>query len=362
MNRLVELHEIGGQSPWMDYIRRDILENGELQSWIQSGVRGVTSNPTILENAIAKSDLYVADIRTLANRGFRSDQIYEQIAIADITRACDQFLPLYEASNGGDGFVSLEVSPALSHDSEGSIAEGLRLWQTIDRPNLMIKIPATEAGVVATQALIAAGVNVNVTLMFSEEDYHAVAEAYLSGLEARMEQGLSCNHVHSVASLFVSRVDTWLMDTLMQRADLLGRVAIANARLMYRSFQKLFSSSRFLKLQSHGAHLQRPLFASTGTKSSHLSDVWYVNNLILPHSVNTMPTQTLTAFLDHGTVAEISATSFPEDERIVSDCNDLGIDLTVVGRELKANGLAQFENSYKSLLQAITTEMGQFQT
>ena len=353
------MYQSGGQSPWLDYIRRDMLENGELVEWIGHGVRGITSNPTILENAIAKSDIYVDEIRKLSSEGRNSEQIYETIAIADIAVACDQFMPLYQSSNGGDGFVSLEVSPALSHDSHGSINEGLRLWGLVDRPNLMIKIPSTEAGVIATRALISQGVNVNVTLMFSQEDYLAVAEAYLSGLEDRVRRGLSCSHVRSVASLFVSRVDTALENDVENRKDLAGRVAVANARRLYRSFQHIFSSPRFLELQTHGAHVQRPLFASTGTKNPAFSDVLYVNSLILPATVNTMPTPTLTAFLDHGTVQAVAPERLEEDDRVLAECETVGIDLNQLARKLKLDGLKQFEKSYESLLQAIADQTAQ---
>lgn len=359
MTRLAEMYQSGGQSPWLDYIRRDMLENGELVEWIRHGVRGVTSNPTILENAIAKSDIYVYEIKKLSSQGQTSEQIYETIAIADITSACEQFMPLYQSSNGGDGFVSLEVSPVLSHDSQGSIHEGLRLWGLIDRPNLMIKIPSTEAGVIATRELISQGVNVNVTLMFSEEDYLGVAEAYLSGLEDRVRRGLSCSTVRSVASLFVSRIDAALEKDLEHRKDLAGRVAIANARRLYRSFQRIFSSARFLELQTQGAHVQRPLFASTGTKNPIFSDVLYVNSLILPATVNTMPTPTLTAFLDHGAVQAVAPERLEEDDRVLAECENIGIHLSELARKLKLDGLKQFETSYESLLQAIATQTAQ---
>lgn len=355
--RLEQLSTLG-QSPWLDYIRRDLIQDGGLQKWVEQGVRGVTSNPTLFENAIAKSDLYKTTIQELAKQGRSSVEIYEALAFADIRGAADILLSVFKESNGDDGFVSLEVPPELCDNHEETIAEGKRLWQVIDHPNLMIKVPATTEGLKAITALIAAGINVNVTLMFTMQDYLDVADAYMTGLEERLANHGDLSTVHSVASVFVSRVDTWVDSHATPSVkDLLsGKAAIANTRLIYRAFAKLFSGDRFNRLKEHGATVQRPLWASTGVKNKALSDVLYVDYLIGPDTVNTMPPQTMEAFLDHGAVVRTADRFYDEDERIVALCDQNGIDLHEVGLELKQQGLTSFATSFDSLMKVIEQE------
>ncbi len=357
MTKLHELHALG-QSAWLDYIRRDMVEKGELRHLMEQGVRGVTSNPTLFENAIAKSDLYTDDIRHLAQAGKSVTEIYEALAFSDIRGACDVFTPLFREANGGDGFVSLEVPPSLSHNAAGTIAEAKRIWKEIDRPNLMVKVPATDEGLTAITALIAAGVNVNVTLMFTMSDYEVVAEAYIKGLERRLADGLDISGVRSVASIFVSRVDGAVDAAAKDEAldRLSGRVALANARLQYRAFERIFGSERFAVLRAKGAHVQRPLFASTGTKSDKLSDVLYIDGLIGPETVNTMPPKTLAAFLDHGTAKRTVDADYGADEAVMRTCEQAGLDISALGADLKVKGLQAFEKSFDELMQTIDKE------
>ena len=354
MNPLQQLVSLG-QSPWLDYIRKDMLENGELQQLVDQGLRGVTSNPTIFENAIAKSDLYTADIERLAREGQSAEQIYEALVFADIARASDILRPVYDESAGADGFVSLEVPPALCDDHVQTIAEGRRLWRALARPNLMIKVPATSEGLLAIEQLISEGINVNVTLMFTIDDYHNVAEAYLRGLERRVEHAEQLNGVASVASVFVSRVDA-AVDALATddaQAALFGKVAVANARMIYRAFADTFGAERFLRLQRKGAQVQRPLWASTGTKNPSLSDVHYIDELIGPDTVNTMPPATLKAFADHGTARRTVDAHPQDDEGALALCLEHGIDLAAIGADLKSRGLSLFADSFASLMRTI---------
>ncbi|MHB1628421.1 MAG: transaldolase [Bacilli bacterium] len=354
MNRLQQLVSLG-QSPWLDYIRKDMLENGELKQLVDQGLRGVTSNPTIFENAIAKSDLYAADILRLAREGQTAEQIYETLVFADIARASDILRPVYDGSAGADGFVSLEVPPALCDDHMQTIAEARRLWSALARPNLMIKVPATSEGLLATQQLISEGINVNVTLMFTIDDYHNVAEAYLRGLERRVDRDEPIHRVASVASVFVSRIDS-AVETLAAddgREALVGRVAVANARVIYHEFARAFGAERFRRLQRKGAQVQRPLWASTGAKNPSLSDVHYIDELIGPDTVNTMPPATLKAFLDHGASGRTVDAHLQDDELVLNLCLKHGIDLAALGADLKNKGLSLFADSFSSLMGAI---------
>ncbi len=354
MTKLQELFALG-QSPWLDYIRKDLLQTGELAKLAEEGVRGVTSNPTIFENAIGKSDLYFDDIRHLAKQGHDKFQIYEALAVEDIKRAADVLRFVYVQSDETDGFVSLEVPPDLCHDREGTVREAKRLWQVIERPNLMIKVPATKAGVLAISDLIADGISVNATLMFTRQDYLDVADAYLKGLEIRHANRLPLDTVASVASLFISRIDSAVEGMLAGDAlrEVYGKVAIANARHIYRDFLDIFQSERFLRLKHAGAHLQRPLFASTGTKNPAHSDVLYIDNLIGPDTVNTIPPSTMHAFLDHGAVQR-TVDQYPEDDaQVLAACTRHGIELEQVGANLKAKGLQQFIDSFESLIDTV---------
>src|SRR5262247_1470498 len=289
MNPLVELQKLG-QSVWYDNIRRALIDNNEIATKItQDDLRGITSNPTIFEKAITGSTDYNEALRKLIAEGRSVSEIYESLVIEDIQRAADLFKPVYERTNKLDGYVSLEVSPLLAHDTAGTVAEAKRLWATLNRPNVMIKIPATPEGLPAIRESIAAGININVTMIFAIENYEEVAEAYISGLEQRSAAGQPVDHVASVASVFVSRIDTAVDNQLefrIRRSDdesekirlsgLLGKAAIANAKMQYLRFKEIFSSERFMKLKAQGARVQRPLWASTGTKNPNYSDVLYV--------------------------------------------------------------------------------------
>jgi len=365
MNTTQELYA-AGQSVWYDNIQRGLLDNGELAGMIERGeIRGVTSNPTIFMNAITKSHDYDAGLAPLAKAGRDKEEIFWQLAIEDIQRAADSFRPLYDQSNRGDGYVSLEVSPYLAHQTDKTLAEAKQLWQRVDRPNLMVKIPATVAGLPAITGAIAAGINVNVTLIFSLERYAAVMDAYLTGLEQRVAAGLPVDMIASVASFFVSRVDTKvdghlaaMIDRGGMRAEkaerLPGKAAIANARLAYANFKKVFGSERFQALKAQGARVQRPLWASTGTKNPKYRDVVYVEELIGPDTVNTVPPQTLTAFLDHGVVRAGSLEeNVAEARQTLVDLESLGISMSAVTSELEQEGVKSFADAFTALLSAV---------
>lgn len=365
MNTTQQLHA-AGQSVWYDNIQRSLLRNGELAGMIERGeIRGVTSNPTIFMNAITKSQDYDAGLAPMARAGSNAEEIFWQLAIEDIQAAADLFLPLYRQSGGGDGYVSLEVSPYLAQDADGTLVAAKWIWQRVDRPNLMVKIPATKAGLPAITAAIAAGINVNVTLIFSGERYAAVMDAYLKGLEKRVAAGLPVSSIASVASFFVSRVDTkvdghlaGMIDRSGTRADraanLLGKAAIANARLAYADFKEVFAADRFQVLKAKGARVQRPLWASTGTKNKQYSDVMYVDELIGQDTVNTVPPQTLAAFLDHGHVRPNSLEENLEGARqALAGLEALGISMSAVTGELEQEGVKSFADAFTALLSAV---------
>ncbi len=364
MNRIQKLHDLK-QSLWYDNIQRRLLVNGELEQMISAGmIRGVTSNPTIFHNAISKSSDYDAALKPMAWSGWSASQIFHQLAVEDIQRAADLFAPLYEQTGGGDGYVSLEVNPLLANDADASVAEVGRLWNIVGRPNLMVKIPATKAGIPAIRQAIADGINVNVTLIFALERYQEVIDAYLSGLEDRLQKGLPIDHVASVASFFVSRVDTKVDRMLAAIAsehpeaaekaqEMMGRAAVANARLAYAIFLKEFGSERFERLRQRGARLQRPLWASTSTKNPAYRDVIYIEELIGPDTVNTVPPQTLEAFADHGEVAGRLSSDITSEQQVISDLEALGISMAQVTRELEEEGVKAFADSYNALLEAL---------
>ncbi|MEL7436779.1 MAG: transaldolase, partial [Chloroflexota bacterium] len=305
MTKLHDLYTQQGQSVWIDYIRRQFIVDGGLQAAVDEGVRGVTSNPAIFDKAIAGSDDYDSQLADLAAEGKSVEEIYEAMAIEDIQMAADILRSVYNESDGVDGYISLEVAPTLANDTDGTIAEGRRLYAAVNRPNLMIKVPATDAGLPAIRTLISEGINVNVTLMFSLQDYDNVAEAYIAGLEDLVANDGDPSKVASVASFFVSRVESD-MDSAIEatgNTDLLGKVAVANTKLAYKRFQETFSGERWQALADKGARVQRPLWASTSTKNDAYSDVKYVDELIGHDTVNTMPPETKEAFKDHGTVA-----------------------------------------------------------
>ncbi|MEW6287244.1 MAG: bifunctional transaldolase/phosoglucose isomerase [Chloroflexota bacterium] len=343
-----------GQSLWYDNIQRRLLENGELQAMIERGeIRGVTSNPAIFNNAIAKTSDYDSALTPLAWAGWDAEKIFWQLAIEDIKAACDAFQPLYEETNGGDGYVSLEVSPYIAHDTDATVAQAEQLWARVRRPNLMVKIPATKEGIPAIRKAIAAGVNVNVTLIFSLTRYAEVMNAYLSGLEDRLAAGHPIDHIASVASFFVSRVDSKIDPKLPEGSPLRGKAAIANAKLAYDLYQQTFAGRRWENLKVKGARVQRPLWASTSTKNPAYPDTIYVDNLIGPETVNTVPPQTLEAFKDHG-VAEVTLVRGLDEARdAIAQLEALGISMEVVTQELEDEGVKAFADAFTQLLATI---------
>jgi transaldolase/glucose-6-phosphate isomerase len=354
---MTKIHELTqhGQSIWFDYIRRAFLTSGELQEWMDQGVRGVTSNPSIFEKAIAGSADYDADLHPLIEAGKSVEEIYEALALDDIRLAADILRPVYDESEGADGYVSLEVSPRLAHDLDGTLADARRLFTLLARPNVMIKVPATPAGILAIETLISEEINLNVTLIFSLAQYEAVAEAYLAGLEKRATRGEDLSHIASVASFFISRLEGPVDHALAElgRSDIQGKTAVANAKLAYARFRELFSGERWQKLVNLGARVQRPLWASTGTKNPQYSDTLYVDELIGPHTVNTVPPETLNAFLDHGTVAATIQGEGETARAQFAALNRLGIDVENLAQSLLEDGVAAFAKSFDTLLASV---------
>lgn len=353
-----------GQSAWLDYIKRTMFSDGEMEQRLADGVMGMTSNPAIFEAAIAKSADYDDEIKALAARGLNVNDIYESLVIKDIQMAADAFAPVYEASDYVDGFVSLEVSPLLSNDAEGTVKEGRRLFEAVGRPNTMIKVPATAAGYQAVGELIALGVNVNATLIFGLEHYRQTALAYINGLERlaaegpQAKGGQDVERIASVASFFVSRVDS-AVDKLLEaqgRADLCGKVAIANSRLAYEMAGKLFTGARWNKLRDKGCRIQRLLWASTSTKNPAYPDTLYVDELIGRDTVNTIPPATLAAFMDHGNLAETITKDLGQAKKDVEALKPLGIDLDAVTTKLQDDGVKAFEDSFVTLMHSIETK------
>ncbi len=343
-----------GQSLWYDNIQRCLLENGELARLIARGeIRGVTSNPSIFHAAIARTNDYDQALTPMAWAGWTAERIFWQLALEDIRAACDLFLRLYNETNGGDGYVSLEVNPALAHDTEATVAQALDLWRRVGYPNLMIKVPATRQGLPAVRRLIAAGVNVNVTLIFSLQRYREVMDAYLSGLEDRLQAGQPLEQVASVASFFVSRFDTKIDAMLPPDSPLRGRAAIANARLAYEEFRKVFGGERFARLQAAGGRIQRPLWASTSTKNPAYPDTLYVDELIGPATVNTVPPQTLDAFRDHGTVARTLTADLDGARRLLDELAGQGIFIEQVAEELESEGVRAFAEAFAAMMKTI---------
>jgi transaldolase len=362
MNPLVELQAYG-QSFWYDNIRRKFLHDGSIQSLIDDdGLRGMTSNPSIFEKAIGNSDDYDDQIAGLVAQGDTPAAVYEALALADIRAACDMFADLYDSSKGGDGFVSLEVSPHLAHDEVETIAEARRLHSAVNRPNVMIKVPATAEGIPAIAELIGDGINVNITLMFSMAHYEAVANAYVEGLTKLLARGGDPAKVASVASFFVSRVDTAVDKKLEALEDpaaeaLMGKAAIANSKLVYGRFKEIFHGEAFERLRSAGAPAQRLLWASTSTENPNYVDTLYVDELIGQETVNTMPPSTIEAFRDHGILANALEQGIDDAQLVLDHLVELDIDLDGITEELQSNGVAAFANSYDSLLNTISQKM-----
>ena len=353
MQALLEL----GQSVWLDYLHRHMTRSGELRRLIDDGLRGMTSNPTIFEHAIASSTAYDDELAGLPSA--RTDrELFEMLAIEDVREAADLFRGIYDSTDGSDGFVSLEVSPSLARDTEGSVAEARRLWKAVDRPNVMIKIPGTREGWPAIERCLSEGININITLLFAVEHYRAVAEAYLRALESRVANSESIERLASVASVFVSRVDTEVDKRIGSEAGALaalrGRVAIASARLAYAAFLDITESARWHALEAKGAKKQRLLWASTATKNPAYSDVLYVESLIAPDTIVTVPPETLTRFEHHGTISPSLKGEQIRDARQVMDrLADGGIDFRVVNAALEEEGIAKFAASSDKLLGAI---------
>ena len=353
MNSITKLTSLG-QSLWLDNIQRKLLENGELKSMIERGdIRGMTSNPTIFNNAIAKTNDYDSALTPLAWAGWDAEKIFWQLAIEDIRAACDAFAPLYEESNGGDGYVSIEVSPDRAHDTERTIAQAEQLWVRVARPNLMVKIPATKEGIPAIRKTIAAGLNINITLIFSLKRYAEVMDAYLSGLEDRSNAGHPIDHIASVASFFVSRVDTKIDPKLPEDSPLRGKAAIANAKLAYDQYHQTFAGRRWENLKVKGARVQRPLWASTSTKNPAYPDTIYIDNLIGPETVNTVPPATIEAFRDHGVAAMTLSRDVDKAQEAIEQLEAAGISMDVVTQELEDEGVKAFSEAFSQLLGTI---------
>jgi transaldolase len=351
-----------GVSVWLDQISRALVAGGELGRMVaQDSLRGVTSNPSIFEKAIIETNDYDELIETLARQGQDAKAIYDAIAVADVQRAADTLRPVFEAAGGRDGFVSLEVQPDLARDTDGTLESARSYWRAVDRPNVMIKIPGTPEGVGAIEQAIYEGININVTLLFSVASYQAIAEAYIRGLERRRAEGKSLD-VNSVASFFVSRVDTNADKKLEaiggDATKLAGTAALANARAAYSRFKQIFSGERWGQLAAAGAAVQRPLWASTGTKNPAYSDTKYVDQLIAPHTVNTMPLATLHAVADHGTVPGITAEL--DHTADLAALEQAGIDMNKVTDELLVDGIKQFVGAMNELLAGIEQRRSAF--
>jgi transaldolase len=350
-----------GQAIWLDYIDRTMLRNGDLERRIRDdGLTGMTSNPTIFEKALAEGSVYDDQIRSAAG-DFTAMELFELIATTDVRDACDMFRATYDRTNGADGYVSIEVAPAAANDARATISEATRLWATVDRPNVMVKVPGTIEGAVAVRQLTANGININITLLFAIEAYKRVIDAYIAGLQDRVQAGKDISRIHSVASFFVSRVDTEVDKRLeasiaknpgnqQTLKSLEGKAAIANAKLAYKLFQSEIASPRWTTLAASGASKQRPLWASTSTKNPAYRDVMYVEQLIGPDTVNTMPPQTVEAFRDHGVVARTVDAGVDEAQRTIDALEKNGIAMRDVTDKLLTDGLASFQKSFETLL------------
>lgn len=361
-NPLLQLGRLG-QSPWYDYITRDLVTDGELARLIaEDGLLGMTSNPTIFEKAVSGSKLYDEDIRQLADAGKSPAEIFDALSVEDVREACDVFRPTYDASKHGDGTVSIEVHPALANDTAATAAEAARLWAAVDRPNVMVKIPGTTAGLPAITSSTAAGININITLLFSVERHAEVIDAYLTGLEQRVARGEDISKIYSVASFFVSRVDTKidpLLDAAGDKRKVRGRAAIANACDAYRLFAETLETPRWRKLAAKGANRQRPLWASTSTKDPAYPDIYYVEALIAPDTVNTLPPDTFAAYKDHGKPVVRIHDEMSRAEADLADLEASGIDLRKVTKELEVEGVKKFTASYQQLLAGIEAKAGE---
>lgn len=360
MNNLQRLHAEHDQSPWIDFIDRDLLTSGRLADLVADGIRGLTSNPTIFAKAVS-SGQYDELIRREIESGDGSMEIYEEIAVSDVSDAADVLRPVYDEADGTDGFVSIEVEPNLANDTEGTLKRTRHLWSRVHRPNAFVKIPATPAGLPAITAAIAEGINVNVTLMFSVDVYRDVARAYIAGLRQRLERGEDVSRVASVASFFVSRVDTKVDKRLEEIGGdealaLRGKAAVANAKMAYAAYNEIFGGDEWADLKAAGARVQRCLWASTSTKNPAYRDVLYVEELIGPQTVNTMPLDTIKAVLDHGRLERTLDRDLDEATRVLAAVEAAGISMRAVTDELIEEGVAAFAKSFDELISAIESQ------
>jgi len=352
-NPLKKLESLG-QSIWLDYIRRDLIADGALLHLIEKdGLRGMTSNPAIFEKAIAESNLYDAEIQKMAHKGKNVNEIYEAITQKDVQSAADVFRPLYEKTDGKDGYVSLEVNPNLAHDTVGTIEEGRRLWVALNRPNVLIKVPATMEGLPAIRQLISEGINVNVTLLFALPRYKQVTEAYIAGITDRINQGEPITNIASVASFFLSRIDAVIdpkeADTIATKIR--GQVAISSAKIAYKIYKEVFENEQFTKL---GASPQRLLWASTSPKDPKYSDVKYIEALIGPNTVNTIPLETLEAYRDHGDPSNLLEADVEQASWVLSELPEMNIDLQSITEKLENDGVEKFVQAFEKLMDALT--------
>ncbi len=369
MNSIQQVQQLG-QEFWLDYMRRGLLKSGQLQELVNSGITGLTANPTILEKAIIESNDYDEEMADPFFADKKPEDIYESLAIEDIQSAADLFRPVFNKTHGSWGFASLEVSPKLAHDTEGTISEARRLFKALARPNIMIKVPATPEGMPAIRRLTSEGINVNITLLFSLQNYQQVIEAYMAGLEDLINNGGEPSGVTSVASFFLSRIDTAVDNILEKRIQqgeenlhtLSGTAAISSAKMAYQMFKKAFSGDRYAGLRLKGAREQRPLWASTSTKNPHYGDIKYVESLIGPDSINTLPLNTISAFLDHGKAEVTIERDVDAARKNLADLQTAGIDLDKVTAQLLEDGVKSFTDSFNKIMTGITTKKASRQT
>lgn len=350
-----------GQSAWLDNINRSMINDGNLREMIDLGLRGMTSNPSIFHKAITSSDDYDEEIQRLYEAGKSPFDIYDELTVKDVQDAADMFRPLYDKTYGLDGYVSLEVNPKLSDMADETILEARRLFKKVNRPNVMLKIPATWAGYKVIEELISCGINVNATLIFSVAQYEEVANAYIRGLSRLLERKIDLNIVRSVASVFVSRIDTGIDGMLRDKdnsGSLEGRAAVANSRMIFKKYLDIFSEEKFKELERKGANIQRLLWASTSTKNYAYSDIKYVSELIGKNTINTLPDNTFKAFLDHGIIKEAMTSDVDEAVRVIESLKTMGIDVNEVCNKLLNDGIRAFEESFDSLLSSIEKKAG----
>jgi len=357
MNKLIELSKLG-QSIWYDNVERKLLKNGEIKRLItEDAITGVTSNPSIFEKAITSSTDYDEDIHSLAKAGKNIEEIYEAITIKDIITTCDLLQDIYKKSNYSDGYVSIEVSPDYAYDTTKTIESARRIFKIINRPNVLIKVPGTKEGFEAVKQLISDGININVTLLFSQHHYVNTIDAYIKGLKQRLNKGLDINNVFSVASVFISRVDTAIDKMIDERKEMKGKTAVVNARIIYQLHKKIINGNDFQSLQKNGAKIQKIVWASTSTKNPAYPDTLYVDELIAADTINTVPPQTILAFKDHGKPEMTIEKNLPEAQKILKTLVESKIDINQVCEEIQKDGVKAFKDSYYKALKAIENKI-----